>query len=194
MLQSSFGLILLFSPYSDSKWGGIYFQKENDHTLSTRESGNSTSPTMKPLTVRGSQHKSLHTYTIITLGTLHKHQSHLPTYWQGYDDHHQQVLGCEFGKIRWCWTSLTTAISTFYQGVVLNNDLARLGPCWSLLTTFVALTSYFVVIDSYAFAFHTYLFLRAGVMLPIQRPPPIGMPIFRGSSHNSKNLLLIPPN
>ena len=72
-------------------------------------------------------------------------------------------------------------ISTFYQGEVLNDDLACLGPCWSLLMPFDALTPYFVIVESYGF-FAYFLYVRVGVILLSKIFPTIGLSIFRVSS------------
>ena len=75
----------LFISYPDSQGVGIFGQKDNQHTLSPRASGNEMPPTVKPLTVRG-PHKYFHTYNNITLRTLHSYQKHHSRYWEWYDE------------------------------------------------------------------------------------------------------------
>ena len=70
----------LLTPYPDSQVRGLFVQNENQHALIPRDSGNSTSPTVKPLTVRGSHKTSFLTYKLLTLITLYTNQRHLPIY------------------------------------------------------------------------------------------------------------------
>ena len=81
-VQSSFRVIVTLTPYPDSRGGGLFGQEDNYHTFCPRDSGNSTSPTVKPLKVRDYHKISFHTYTLLTLVTLHINQRHIPRYWK----------------------------------------------------------------------------------------------------------------
>ena len=72
----------LLTPYPDSHGGRLFGQKYNHKNLITRDSGNTNSPTVKPLNIRGSHKTSFHTYNVLTFRKLHASQIHLPRYWQ----------------------------------------------------------------------------------------------------------------
>ena len=61
----------ILTPYPQSQGGEIFGHKYNQNTLNPWESDNSTSPSLKPLTFRGSRKTSFHLYNLLTLITLH---------------------------------------------------------------------------------------------------------------------------
>ena len=73
---------LPFTPYPYSQGGGLFGQKSDQRTLILRYSGNATSPTVKPLTVKGSHKKSFHVYNLLAFITLHTNHRYIPRYWR----------------------------------------------------------------------------------------------------------------
>ena len=72
----------LLSTYPYSQGGGLLGQKDNQHNSSPRDSVNSTSQTVKALTIRGSHKASFLTYNILTLITLNKNLMCLTKNWK----------------------------------------------------------------------------------------------------------------
>ena len=120
------------TPYPDSQGGGLFGHKDNQHTLSPRESGNATPPTVKTLTVRGSHKTPCHTYNLLTLRTLHTNQRRLPRYWKWYDEHHPKQWVCGNEKLYIVDPPWWPLSNLSQNGAVLKKDISRLGPFWSL--------------------------------------------------------------
>ena len=58
------------------------FHKYKQYTLIPKDTGNYTSPTVKPITVRGFHKIYFHNYNLLTLITLHTNQGHIPRDWK----------------------------------------------------------------------------------------------------------------
>ena len=129
---------------------------------------------MNPITVRSYHQTHFQSYTIITLGTLHENHRHTQRYWQWYNDHHQQFFGW-MGEKKTALTLLDNPYQNLQKGAVLKDNIARIGPCWSLLMTLDTLNPYFLLVELYVFVFSTYPYVRSGVLLHLQTFPTLGL-------------------